>query len=248
MRWSRVVANVAVLAATAIGAGACASVLGIDDVGYGAPAPGAANVMADLDAETRDAGAGTAVDSSNLDGATPDAPTGNDAGDAGTTIAERAFVFVTSVHLDGSGVGGTTAADLRCTGLAHAHGLKGDYIAWISSSTSDALSRLPTDGGPWYLTDPSHDTIAFASLADLVTNGPAAPIAFMEDGGRTQTPTLLVWTGTDSDGRAVAGATCDDWVRTGGQGMSGSSEDGGFWTGSTTSNCDQEHPFYCFRK
>jgi hypothetical protein len=248
MRSSRIVANVAVLAATALGAGACASVLGLDDVGYGAPTSGAATVLADLDAEARDAGAGTASDGSSFDGAAPGAPTGYDAGDAGATTAERAFVFVTSVHLDGPGVGGTTAADLRCTGLAHAHGLKGDYMAWISSSTSDAISRLPADGGPWYLTDPSHDTIAFASLADLVTNGPAAPIAFMEDGGRTPTPTLLVWTGTDPDGRAAAGATCDDWVGTGGQGMSGSSVDGGFWTGSTTSNCDQEHPLYCFRK
>jgi hypothetical protein len=176
-------------------------------------------------------------------------------GDATTADAEpdgapaaRAIVFVTSTTMRPAEIGSTTQADLHCTSLANAQGLPGEFVAWVSSSTSNAIDRLDASRGPWFLTDPNRDAMAFGAPLDPLA-GPAVPIGTTEDGGPA--PDTVVWTGTDNTGVVTPTSTCEDWTRTSGtrQGAIGRIDGGAVgWTYATTQSCDNAHPIYCFQK
>ncbi len=181
-----------------------------------------------------------------LDGAAP--PDATEAGDASLPETgprgARAVVFLSSASMAGDTVGGPVGADGLCQRLAEKSGYSASFVAWISDSMSNAIDRLDA-GGPWFLTDPTRDAMAFPTKA-AIPQGPQTPITSTEDGSAS-TPTL-VWTGTRDTGQ-VSIATCMDWKshQPFDQGTVGSIADAGFWTNATTANCDFKLPIYCFQ-
>jgi hypothetical protein len=119
------------------------------------------------------------------------------------------YAFVTSrTYLPGT-LGGLSGADAECQRLGSAAHLSGHFVAWLSTSTVDARSRLPTARG-WIRPDgrPVADT-----LDSLISNGPIFPLQTDETGSDLA---LLggvphfVATGTDMNGNRVA-ITAGDW-------------------------------------
>ena len=158
-------------------------------------------------------------------------------------------VFVTSTLQDGA-LGGLAGADAICAARAAAGGLPGTYVAWLSTSTVNASSRLGsaqgfvrTDGKP------------FAnSVADIVANKIFNPIRLTEAGVdvsagvATGASTLTVFTGTLGDGTVATGATCTDFTVTSGSARRGEISGGPVtWTARQNSNCSTTRRLYCFQ-
>lgn len=127
-------------------------------------------------------------------------------GDGGTT-PKRVF------HLKNGTLGaipdsnnpmtGLDVADQECTKAGQAYG-GGQWKAWLSSSTANAIDRLG-DVGPWYRLD--GQTKLFDSRA-AIANGPLAPISTQHD--TVDDTRNLFWSGTLVDG-TVSSTTCSDW-------------------------------------
>lgn len=81
-------------------------------------------------------------------GALPDAEAGASGGGA------RVFVTATSYAAKslGGGASRVAGADGFCANAAAAAGLGGNWVAWLSTSTVNAIDRV-TGTGPWYLVD-----------------------------------------------------------------------------------------------
>ena len=124
---------------------------------------------------------------------------------------KRVFVTRTQYSGDlktvGSGTSGLDGADRLCA--AAATQLGGQWVAWLSTSTVDAIDRI-TGAGPWYRVDGT--TMIFASKAAIVS-GPLAAID--RDETNAQPPGGHgVWTGTGVNGRATTDL-CNDWASPG---------------------------------
>jgi hypothetical protein len=133
-----------------------------------------------------------------------------------TAVSKRVFVTSRSFHGDlksqGAGSDGVDGADRLCAEAAEQAGLDGSWIAWVSSSEVDALTRLASDGR-WTLLDET--TEVFATRSDIQF-GPDHAIDMVETGESLiiERNDIKVWTNTDSFG-AYSGAgqnnACDDW-------------------------------------
>jgi hypothetical protein len=129
-------------------------------------------------------------------------------GGSGAVNSTAQRIFVTSGQF-GSDLGGLSGADAHCNTAAEAASLSGSWVAWLSSTTDDAIDRV-TGAGPWYLVD--RKTKVFNNRANLMTT-PLVGIATDEQ-GQPANPQDWVWTGT-----AVGGAKdcdtmsceCADW-------------------------------------
>ena len=206
----------------------------------------AADATTDTDASPlADAGSMTDASAPSDGGPLPD--TG---ADAGAPISSR--LFITSDRFDGDlmaraagAADGPTAGDILCRGVAARANLGGDWGAWLSSDTVDAIDRLH-ERGPW------HDlqgTLVFESLAQI----PAGPqTALWYDEASRFLATDRIWTGTIFDGtRGPMVATCTSW-------SSGAMSDsarigqvgrtGGDWTFQTMTSCDQQAHLICFEQ
>jgi len=153
-----------------------------------------------------------------------------------------ANVFVTSTPYNGD-LGGLAGADNKCQSHADAAGLGGSWIAWLSTSTVNAIDRFPdTANGPFIRTGDA--AVIAVTKADLTDGSLLAPISNTETGDRDGGN---VWTGTRPDGTR-AHAMCDDWSSvspalgvTGGTGAFDS-----YWTEATDRSCSDEYQLYCF--
>jgi hypothetical protein len=96
-------------------------------------------------------------------------------------------------------------ADTVCGQRATAAGLGGSWVAWISSSTSSASSRLDHGAIPYRLLD---GTEIAANWTELTSGALKHAISVNEHGGQT---TMLVITGTLNDGSVNPNNTCNDW-------------------------------------
>jgi hypothetical protein len=188
-------------------------------------------------------------------GAPPVAPI-----DPATPANKRVFVTSTSYHGDlqsqGGGADGLDGADRLCGESAATAGLGGTWLAWVSTSEADALSRLPV-GVRWTLIDGS--TEVFPSRG-AISMGPSHAIDTDEQGATVSAsgaafPT--VWTNTDRFGRnSVEGQNdaCDDWAGQTGVAAVGAIFDpalggalGLSWTDTRQPRaCGSEHRLYCF--
>jgi hypothetical protein len=114
------------------------------------------------------------------------------------------YVFVTSTEIP-MPFGGLDGADARCNELADGAGLPGAYVAYLSTSTTDPLTRLAGSRG-WIRTDgkPFVDT-----LADLEAGHILYPPRLDEEGRPVEG--VVTITGTGRTGRLV-GLTCADWT------------------------------------
>lgn len=153
-------------------------------------------------------------------------------------------VFVTSTIYDGN-LGGLSGADAKCQARALAAGLANptSFKAWISDSSTDAISRL-TSNGPWVKIDGFK---VADSKADLSDGAIFTSINQNESGNYM---IYQVWTGTIGAG-TKAGNTCGDWTDNspGVQGSTGSMQGAlksGLWTASGDAACNTLGSLYCF--
>ena len=152
---------------------------------------------------------------------------------------EYNVVFVTSsaVHAD---FGGLEQADEICRQHARDAGLQGTFVAWLSTSTTDALSRLQGARG-WVRTD----GLPFADEADEVIFDSFYPPALDEYGehvGLDARP----WSGTRFDGSRDED-TCEDWTSQAASAVQGTPQAGVTgWIVGIVAPCSEPAPLYCF--
>lgn len=120
-------------------------------------------------------------------------------------------IFVTARDIVPGALGGIENADARCRADAAAAGLPGEYVAWMSTTTQTAISRVAGSRG-WVRPDgmPFADTTAM-----LMTSRVWTPPSVMADG------TDLVFdiarhviTGASASGGVSDYDTCSDWTST----------------------------------
>ena len=116
-------------------------------------------------------------------------------------------IFVTSTFVNGN-LGGLAGADATCQTAAQGASLPGTFIAYLSTSTISAASRVQNARG-WVRTDglPVADT-----GADLAAGSLFYPIALDQKGNPTTTTNSWQATGTTYQGVVYSGDTCGDWI------------------------------------
>jgi len=172
-------------------------------------------------------------------------------------------VFVTSQTFMGA-LGGPSGADQHCNNAAAAAGLPGDYMAWLSSATLDARSRVVGhQGDPYVLVDGTVVAEGFSAfdtlVGDLDHEYLSHPIDLDEHGMSplrgTACPSLPngtpVWTGTVAGGTWDTGATCEDWTSAETEmerAVGNATEIDSFWTfWCSSANCGETASLYCFQ-
>ena len=142
-----------------------------------------------------------------------------------------------------SGITGLAAGDTICQLLAGNAGLANpnNFIAWLSSSTTDAKDRV-TGNGPWHRPD---GTLVAASKGELLVNLQAG-IA-QDETGAYENWHWDAWTGTTANGTKSANL-CGDWNSTSGNGEWGMVGYGNRnWTqpSAFNYNCGNGFRLYC---
>jgi hypothetical protein len=158
-------------------------------------------------------------------------------------------VFVTSTLQNGN-LGGLAGADAICAARATAASLPGTYVAWLSTSTVNAASRLGSAQGFVRV-----DGKPFANaVADIVANEIFNPLRIAENGVDVSAgvlpgaSNLTVYTGTLGDGTVATGNTCSDFASTAGNARRGEIGGGPItWTARQNSNCTTVRRLYCFQ-
>jgi hypothetical protein len=142
-----------------------------------------------------------------------------------------------------------SGADAICGAAATAAGFPGTFVAWFSSNESNVLDRMKaananhaaphgwvrSDGLP-VMNSPSDERIYY-------------PPALSEQKSRPQTPSAMVWTGTNPDGSSTI--NCLDWSDSGNDATGGA----GLWTGASRywtyagppPLCGTNGSLYCFQ-
>lgn len=172
-----------------------------------------------------------------LDNETPDAPL--DAPNNPNVVFVSSVPFAANIGLAG--------ADNACRDLAENARLDGDFVAWMSDSTTSVFDRLVGSRG-WVRTDgvPVAD-----SLDELLTRGPRVPIAVSENMTSLATVnSAFVRTGTTLAGPAPD-RNCNDWSTTdaGTFGLSGELVAGGNeFTQVAERDCSEAQRLLCFER
>lgn len=197
------------------------------------------------------------LDDASVDGAATTTTTG----DAGSNSKDASAlpdlapgtkrVFVTAQRFSGSlASGGNLAgADAACIGAAQTAGMGGNWKAWLSSSTVDAIDRV-SDVGPWY---DLGGTLIFSNKANLAT----VPLAGLwKDETGASLGSDRIWTGTAVGGQYIedlgpGSKPCGDWMdasisSTAKIGQIGRRDSA--WTAFAGTTCDQQAHLICFEQ
>jgi hypothetical protein len=155
-------------------------------------------------------------------------------------------VFVTSGEFTGNFPGGVglDGADASCTQAATDVGLSGNWTAWLSDSSTDAIDRIP-DGEYWLF----DGTLVADGKADLTDGTLDNPIIVREDGTPIPGGAVNVWTATDTDGTWGDSETCFNWTSndvldTAQSGRADATD--ATWTDNEAETCDVFNKLYCF--
>jgi len=211
-------------------------------------------------ATTSSSGAATDPTTTTSDGGESEstAESTSDATTSGMVVDKRVFVtsqrFRGDLKTNGGGVDGQDGADRLCNAAAAAAQLGGEWLAWVSTSSSDAIARLPSqtrwtllDGG----TEVFKDRLAISS-------GPAHAIDMTEVGlSLLPSPdSVRVWTNTTGIGRNSTDGqndACGDWTAQSGLAAVGVLFDpslggpGLHWTDTKQpAPCGEQLHIYCF--
>jgi hypothetical protein len=117
-------------------------------------------------------------------------------------------VFLTSIAYLPASFGNLDGADTACSDAAHLQGNAGNWTAWLSDNTADAVDRIFDSGGKPYQT--IDGTIIADNLADLTDGTLDAPI-IIDEAGNEVTFELDVWSATDANGQYSTQGTCVNW-------------------------------------
>ncbi|MDB4954192.1 MAG: Flagellar hook-length control protein FliK [Myxococcales bacterium] len=172
-------------------------------------------------------------------GAAADGASGDGSVDGGLPFN---IVFVTSTTHAGD-LGGLAGADAICQGLAAAAGLGGTYVAWLSTSTVSANSRLGSARG-W--TRPDGRPV-FDQQQDIAQGHLLYPPRLDETGADVGQQTIT--TATRNGLLSATGTTCGDWTLADMQfvdvGDSSAATQAFAFTGNVA-RCATLRRFYCF--
>jgi hypothetical protein len=175
----------------------------------------------------------------------------------------RRVVFATSGTFNGDlktaghGSNGLNGADNLCQQAADSDGSivpPGEYVAWLSSSTSNARDRLAPLVDDGYIL-PDRTTIIAANKSDLLAGSMLNPINQDENGAVLSGD--HAWTGTTFDGTSLTDVstaeTCNDWSTPSElNGVIGIYGDTGLkemqWNEVGTLPCDNPLHIYCFQQ
>jgi len=165
---------------------------------------------------------GNQGDASAADGAQEGGPGGEAGGDSqasdagpggdgydGYTLQPYRRVFITSKSYP-SNFGGLSQADKLCGDAASDASLGGTWMAWLSTASTSAASRLEHAVVPYQLLD---GTILAADWTELTSGSIRHPID-RDENDNAAAASSTAWTGTLADGSSVGwnGDTCDDWT------------------------------------
>jgi len=138
--------------------------------------------------------------------------------DDGGAKGELSF-FVASKTSTTANLGGLTGADKTCNDLAKAAGSDAKFAAYLSSDKDTPVNARDRIGkGPWY----NAKGVLLAKDLDALHKLPSgnADLFLTEKGGKingqwegSPTPNEHdILTGSDADGKLIAGSTCDGWT------------------------------------
>ena len=170
--------------------------------------------------------------------------------DAPTPQGPTRLVFVSKRSTTGNldfqnGMLGVPSADAECQAEANQAGVTAPFVAWLSTSETNAIDRL-TEGPPWAL---RNGTIVFASRAAVAASTPQVELDLDANGEPPVPNRTRAWTGTLADGTR-APFRCVDWksatTAQGHVGVIGIA--GPEWTDSTDPTCDTPFHVICFEK
>lgn len=136
---------------------------------------------------------------------------------------------------------GLAAGDAICQQRAKAAGLPGMWVAWLSSSTRDAIDRV-TAQGPWRLVG---GEVAFENRSQL--HGEPLVRLDRDERGELLSTSIdgMAWTGTRAGGERHA-YTCNDWSAVEGNGSYGRRAVTFDWTESYWTYCRSQLHLLCF--
>jgi hypothetical protein len=159
-------------------------------------------------------------------------------------VAQQSRVFLTSTLQEGD-LGGLAGADALCNNLASTASLGGTWVAWLSTSTVDAVDRL-TATGP-FVRAAQTSTVLADDISDL-TDGSLYQAVELDENGSTALQ--FVWTGTLGDGTRSE-KHCGDWAGIANFGSTGTPYSGSEWTSSVpeeSTSCSSNCRLYCFEQ
>jgi hypothetical protein len=160
--------------------------------------------------------------------------------DAPIAPPEPNYAFVTSTTVIPSLLFGFEGADLVCNQAAAAGHVPGTYVAWLSTSDTNAVDRIAGSEG-WQR--PDHMPVADLAT-DVATGHLLFPIRLDELGHDVGETTVA--TGTDPSGHLVPNLACADWRGSGQYEMGAPDAELAVWTYSNTLNCGAMSRLYCF--
>lgn len=217
-----------------------------DDVGPPGSSSGDAGSGGDTLAVSADATAGDTSMASSSGGATTATDTGPEPDSSTSTSggpedAVHNYVFVTSDTRAVSTFGGLAGADAWCGDLASRAGLPGEYVAWLSTPTVNAIDRLG-DAQGWARVD----GLPFArSAAAIVSGEHLYPIRLDEQGDDLLGANVV--TATGGDGTYVGITDCGGWTSAVGEARRAPSDAlGESFTTVYDATCDVSIRIYCF--
>ena len=172
----------------------------------------------------------------------PDAST--TATDGALSIEGSNVAFVSSFMIVPGSLGGIAAADQRCTDAARAAGLDGEFVAFLSSSTSNAGTRLAGHRG-WKRRDGLLLADTVADLADGIDY-----LLNIDERGDMVLGVTFVVTATDATGTLNATlGTCGDWQvvdQTSAAGGNPQYTSAEFANRGPSANCNGAARLFCF--
>ena len=133
-----------------------------------------------------------------------DAPSNSDSSPPDAMITSYR-VFISTASFNGN-LGGLTGADQKCQTAADARGFGGLWRAYLSTTTTHARDRIPSNGRFVRVSG----TVIANDRDDLLDGTLVAPILHDETG--TELTPNRAWTGSSSNGTLRSGANCNDWT------------------------------------
>ena len=175
-----------------------------------------------------------------------DAPATNSDVGADATSPVANVAFVTSVQVTPSTLGSLAAADAICMGRAASRQLPGNFVAYLSSSTVDAQTRLGSARG-WQRLD---GRVVADTVSDLANGNITYPIAIDDLGndiasGPYPNSNLVL---TATSGGAYDGSDCAGFQSGAGNVTFGVAGEGhGAWSKRVVQTCTTPGFLYCLQ-